>query len=60
MIIFVAQFESFENFNLSIQMGIHVFKKKTSMEEDMIFTNPYRKSKSDENQNLEVSESELV
>ena len=41
-------------------MGIHVFKKKTSMEEDMIFTNPYRKSKSDENQNLEVSESELV
>jgi len=37
-----------------------MFKNKGSTKEDAIFTDPYRKSKSDENQNLDVSETELV
>lgn len=60
MIYFAAQLESFENFNLSTQIGINMFKNKGSMKEDARFTNPYRRSKSNENQNLEVSETVLV
>jgi hypothetical protein len=33
------------------QMGIHVFKEKENMEADVIFSNPYRKRKSDDYQN---------
>lgn len=60
MICSSAQLTIFENFNLSAQIGSHLFNKKRNMEEDVIFTNPYRKSKSDEDQNLDVSETDLV
>ena len=41
------KFKSFGDFNLSTQMGIHMFKKKRSTEEDVIFTNPYGFSEKD-------------
>lgn len=37
------------------QIGIHVLKEKRSMEEDVIFTDPYRKRKSDEYLNTSIS-----
>ncbi|KEH37535.1 putative TIR domain, winged helix-turn-helix DNA-binding domain-containing protein [Medicago truncatula] len=40
--------ESSRNSNLSTQMGIHVFNKKTSTKEDVILTDPCRKRKFDE------------
>jgi len=52
--------ESYENFNLNTEIGINVFRKKGSTKEDVIFINPYRKIKLDENQYLEVSETELA
>jgi len=51
------QLENLWNFNLSeteikilksVQMGIHVWKENSNTEEDVIFTNPYKKRKINE------------
>jgi hypothetical protein len=50
----ISDDDSIENPYLSVgnpQMGIHVFKEKETMEADVIFSNPYRKRKSDDYQN---------
>ncbi|KAK2367575.1 disease resistance protein RUN1 [Trifolium repens] len=47
----ISDDDSIENPYLSVgntQMGIHVFKEKETMEADVIFSNPYRKRKSDD------------
>ncbi|CAK8532257.1 unnamed protein product [Lathyrus sativus] len=41
------------------EIGIHVLKEKRSREEDVIFTNPYRKRKSDEYLNPSLSQFHL-
>ncbi|XP_024630774.1 TMV resistance protein N [Medicago truncatula] len=38
------------------QIGIHMFKEKRSMEEDVVFTNPYGKRKLDEYLNTSLSQ----
>ena len=45
-----------ECFKHSRQMGIHMLKDKSSTEEIVKFTNPYRKRKLDENLNTSISQ----
>jgi len=46
----------FERYKEYVQIGIHVLKKKRSTEENVTFTNPYRKRKLDEYLNTSLSQ----